>query len=70
VKEFRRHFFICHTTDDREAVVRPLYRRLIADGYSVWYDEAEITWGESITQKVNWGLANSRFVIVVSPWHF
>jgi hypothetical protein len=30
-----------------------------------WYDEAEIKWGDSITQKVNEGLSVSRFVIVV-----
>ncbi len=35
------------------------------EGISCWYDEAEIQWGDSITQKVNEGLANSRYVVVV-----
>jgi hypothetical protein len=34
-------------------------------GISCWYDEAEIRWGDSIVQKVNEGLATSRYVVVV-----
>jgi hypothetical protein len=34
-------------------------------GISCWYDEAEIRWGDSIVQKVNEGLAASRYVVVV-----
>lgn len=34
-------------------------------GISSWYDEAEIRWGDSIIQKVNEGLAASRYVVVV-----
>lgn len=34
-------------------------------GISYWYDEAEIKWGDSITQKVNEGLGVSKYVIVV-----
>jgi hypothetical protein len=34
-------------------------------GISCWYDEAEIRWGDSIVQKVNEGLASSRYVVVV-----
>ena len=36
-----------------------------AAGVSCWYDEAEIQWGDSITQKVNEGLGASKFVVVV-----
>jgi hypothetical protein len=63
--EFPRQFFLCHATENKKLIVEPLYRHLADQGYSVWYDEAEIKWGDSITAKVNWGLANSRFVIVV-----
>jgi len=34
-------------------------------GISCWYDEAEIRWGDSIIQKINEGLAKSRYVVVV-----
>ena len=35
------------------------------EGITYWYDEAEIQWGDSLTQKVNEGLNMSRYVIVV-----
>lgn len=57
--------FLCHASEDKTNVVRPLSQALIAANISCWLDEAEIHWGDSITQKVNQGLANSRFVIVV-----
>ena len=63
--EFVRHFFLCHASEDKESMARPLYERLVYDGYAVWYDEAEIAWGDSISKKVNWGLANSQYVIVI-----
>jgi len=34
-------------------------------GISCWYDEAEIRWGDSIVQKINEGLASSKYVVVV-----
>lgn len=60
-----KQFFLCHAGEDKKSVVAPLFKRLVDDGYSVWYDEAEIKWGDSITEKVNWGLSHSKFVIVV-----
>lgn len=39
-------------------------------GISYWYDEAEIQWGDSITQKVNEGLRISRYVVVVLSSNF
>lgn len=57
--------FICHAGPDKEAVARPLAQTLERQGFSVWLDEAEIRWGDSLTQKVNEGLKSSRFVVVV-----
>ncbi len=60
-----RDIFICHASEDKNEIVRPLVEALSQAGISCWYDEAEIIWGDSITQKVNDGLAKSRYVIVV-----
>ncbi len=67
--------FLCHASEDKELVVRPLAGRLEAAGISCWLDEAEIRWGESIPAKVQEGLRMSQFVIVVlsdvfisKPW--
>ncbi|MBI1880883.1 MAG: toll/interleukin-1 receptor domain-containing protein [Chloroflexi bacterium] len=60
-----RDIFICHASEDKQAIIRPLVAALKGQGVSCWVDEAEIKWADSITQKVNEGLAISRYVIVV-----
>jgi hypothetical protein len=65
MNEAVRDIFICHASEDKKGIVRPIVQALTEAGISVWYDEAEIKWGDSVTQKVNQGLKISRFVIVV-----
>jgi hypothetical protein len=60
-----RDIFVCHASEDKNDVVRPLVEAFTEAGISCWYDEAEIQWGDSITQKVNEGLGTSKFVVVV-----
>jgi hypothetical protein len=60
-----RDIFICHASEDKDEIVRPMVEAFNQAGISCWYDEAEIQWGDSITQKVNEGLVAARYVIVV-----
>lgn len=60
-----RDVFICHASEDKKYIVAPLVEGLNCANISCWYDEAEIKWGDSITQKVNEGLSKSRYVVVV-----
>ena len=60
-----RDIFICHASEDKEEIVRPMVEAFNQVDISCWYDEAEIRWGDSITEKVNEGLRISRYVIVV-----
>lgn len=60
-----KDLFICHASEDKEEVVRPLIEAFRRANISTWYDEAEIRWGDSITEKINEGLRISRYVIVV-----
>lgn len=60
-----RDIFVCHASDDKEDIVRPMVEAFAEAGISCWYDEAEIQWGDSITQKVNEGLLKSQYVVVV-----
>lgn len=57
--------FISHASEDKEEVVRPLAIALQAKGVRVWYDEFEMRIGDSLRRKIDQGLANSRFGIVV-----
>ena len=57
--------FISHATEDKDEIVRPLADALIARNVRVWYDEFELRIGDSLNGKIDEGLANSRFGIVV-----
>lgn len=62
--------FISHASEDKDAVVRPLANALVARGLKVWYDEFELKIGDSLRQKIDKGLANSRFGVVVLSRNF
>jgi len=63
--------FICHASEDKDAVARPLQEALTARGWSVWLDELELTVGDSISGHIERALARSRFgVAVLSPAFF
>lgn len=57
--------FISHASEDKDEVVRPLANALKNLGIKVWYDEFEMRIGDSLRRKIDKGLANSRFGIVV-----
>jgi hypothetical protein len=57
--------FISHASEDKEDVVRPLAHALKQEGLKVWYDEFELKIGDSLRRKIDKGLANSKFGIVV-----
>lgn len=57
--------FISHASEDKDDVVRPLANALCDKGVRVWYDEFELKIGDSLRRKIDKGLANSRFGIVV-----
>jgi hypothetical protein len=63
--------FICHASEDKEDFVRPLAELLRLQHIDVWYDEFSLNIGDSLTQKIDEGLSNSRFgIVVLSPNFF
>lgn len=63
-------FFISHASEDKQDIVRPLAEALKAAGCRVWYDESELKLGDSLRRKIDHGLANSRYGIVVISRNF
>ena len=60
--------FISHASEDKDDLVRPLANALIDESLSVWYDEMTLRIGDSLRQKIDRGLANSRVgLVVLSP---
>jgi len=60
--------FISHASEDKDSFVRPLANALIANGLNVWFDEMTLRIGDSLRQKIDKGLANSKVgLVVLSP---
>lgn len=63
--------FISHASEDKDAVVAPLAQLLIDRGFDIWYDAFELEVGDSLRRKIDSGLAQSRFgIVVLSPSFF
>jgi hypothetical protein len=63
--------FICHASEDKEGVARPLATALKERGLNVWIDEFQLTMGDSLRRKIDEGLRSSRFgVVILSPSFF
>ncbi len=62
--------FISHASEDKKAFVRPLAGALIAAGFDVWYDEYELTLGDSLRAKIDHGLSTCDYGIAVLSHSF
>jgi hypothetical protein len=62
--------FLCHASEDKENFVEPLANALSKAGVKVWYDRFELKLGDSLREKIDEGLANSRYGVVILSSHF
>jgi hypothetical protein len=63
--------FICHASEDKQELATPLAGLLRDKGLKVWFDKFVVTVGDSLSRKIDEGLAASRFgVVVLSPDFF
>ncbi|PYT02863.1 MAG: hypothetical protein DMF60_20070 [Acidobacteria bacterium] len=60
----RNDVFICHASGNKRQFVYPFIKSLKAKHVTFWIDEAEISWGDSITDKISEGLLAARYVVV------
>lgn len=56
--------FISHASEDK-GYVEPLVEVLKAAGITIWYDRIVLEWGDDLRTKIDHGLANCRYGIVV-----
>lgn len=60
--------FVSHAWEDKEDFVDEFVDELRKQGLSVWYDTNKLKWGDSMREKIDRGLANSRYgVVILSP---
>jgi hypothetical protein len=57
--------FISHASEDKADVARPLCELLTQAGLTVWLDENELRMGDTLRTKIDNGLANCRYGVVV-----
>ncbi|MDQ3819225.1 MAG: toll/interleukin-1 receptor domain-containing protein [Acidobacteriota bacterium] len=62
--------FISHASEDKEVVALPLAKALRKAGLKVWLDKHELRVGDSLREKIDEGLAQSSFGIVVLSENF
>lgn len=58
-------FFISHASEDKEAFVQSLATELSSLGATIFYDAFTLKIGDSLRRKIDHGLANSRFGVVI-----
>jgi hypothetical protein len=69
--EAQRDVFISHASEDKDVIARPIAEELLRRGHSVWFDEFELTLGDSLRRSIDLGLAESRFgLVILSPSFF
>lgn len=57
--------FISHASEDKDDVARPLAVALREQGLDVWYDEFQLSVGDSLRRRIDDGLRRSRFGVVI-----
>ena len=62
--------FRSHASEDKETFVNDLVQALMNRGIKVWYDSQNIEWGDSLRTKIDNGLRNASFGIVVLSNNF
>jgi hypothetical protein len=62
--------FISHASEDKDSVVLPLADALKIAGVRIWLDRFELRVGDSLREKIDEGLAESRFGIVILSSNF
>lgn len=60
--------FICHASEDKKAVARPLAEALRFLGLRVWFDEYTVRTGDSLREVIDQGLRDARMgAVILSP---
>jgi hypothetical protein len=64
--EYSYDVFICHASEDKQKFVDGLVGALTDGGVRVWYDAKQIKWGNDYRIKMEEGMRESRFAVVIA----
>lgn len=69
-RQAMRDVFISYASEDKN-IAQPLADELIRRGFSVWYAEYELAWGDHLRERIDEGLAKTEFgILILSPSFF
>ena len=63
-------FFISYASEDKDDIAGDLAVKLKNSGFKVWYDEFELKIGDSLRKKIDYGLSNAKYGIVIISHSF
>jgi len=63
-------FFIAHVSEDKDEIASPLAERLNSRGLMAWYIDYSLKQGSNLRESIDYGLARSRFGLVIVSNHF
>lgn len=69
-EEYQFDVFLSHASEDKEDVARPLAMLRQERGMRVWFDEFELRIADNLVAKLNAGISESRFGILVLSQEF
>jgi hypothetical protein len=62
------HAFLSHSVDDKIGIATELDAALKEKGLKIWYSSRDLSVGDSITERINTGLKQCRFgIVIISP---
>lgn len=62
---FKYDAFLCHASEDKDAAAVPLSNALVELGRHIWLDQMTLRIGDSLRRKIDEGLSESRYGIVI-----
>ena len=63
-------FFISHDSRDKEVLAKPMYCALLNLGFNVWMDKFSITPGDDLFEKIDMGLTECKYGIILLTKNF
>ncbi|MCK5039521.1 MAG: toll/interleukin-1 receptor domain-containing protein [Candidatus Aenigmarchaeota archaeon] len=57
--------FICHASEDKGSIAKPLADKLKDNDLEVWYDEFTLKLGDKLRRSIDNGLKESKYGIVI-----
>jgi len=71
MKEKEYDAFISYAGEDKASFALPLAKKLRSIGLSIWFDDFCLKVGDSLREKIDYGLSNSNYgVVILSPYFF